>query len=61
MGKHYIQKGDLYTFIIKKDNELQMYIGTEIGIKVLGDIKVLNKIKNFDINKSNEELQKYKK
>jgi hypothetical protein len=60
MSKHYIQKGDIHTFIIKKDNELQMYIGTEVGIKALGDIKVLNKIKNFDINQSNKELNKYK-
>jgi len=58
MSKPYQPNGKEYLFVIKKDNEIQAYIGTHIGLKSLGEIQVLDKKENYDINNLN--LTKYK-
>jgi len=53
MSKHYQPNGKEYLFVIKKDNEIQVYIGTEKGLKGLGKLEVLNKKEDYDINNLN--------
>lgn len=53
MSKPYQPNGQEYLFVIKKDNEIQVYIGTEKGLKSLGELEVLDKKENYDINNLN--------
>ncbi len=57
MSKPYQPNGKEYLFVIKKDTEIQAYIGTSSGLKSLGEFQVLDKKEKYDINNLN--LMKY--